>query len=101
MPTRRGYAAAMRKRKTATTTASYVPAKKSAFRKGAEEVAKTVYKTASPTVNKVGNAVKKGTVKVLDGYLKGTQTLADKIGKYIPKGTPTRGTRGPRRRMTK
>lgn len=75
MSTRRGYAAAMRKRK------QDMPAQPSMARKAGETVARKVYKTMSPVVK----PAKKGAVKVLTGYLKGTNAMAKKIEPLVKK----------------
>lgn len=55
------------------------------LRPALEKVAKKVYATASPVVKPVTDAVKSGTVKVLKGYLKGTNAVADKLKPILDK----------------
>lgn len=93
MTTRRGYAQAARRRKRDAT----MPAQPSMVRKAGEAAAKKVYKTLNPAVKATTGAMVKG----LGAYAAGTNALANQISKRLPKGTPTRGTRGPRRRMAK
>lgn len=78
-PTVKGYRAAMRKRK------QDMPAQPSMARKAGEAVAKKVYKTMSPVVKPVAKAAKKGAVKVLTGYLKGTNAMAKKVEPLVNK----------------
>ena len=47
---------------------------------------------------KIGDAVKSGAKKVVEGYLKGTQKLADKIQSVLPEVEYDRSGRGGRGR---
>lgn len=77
--TRKGYAQAMRKRKNASTTPETPQASK--LRPALEKVAKKVYTTANPTVNKVKSAVVSG----IKSYSNATNSLADKLRPYLDK----------------
>lgn len=68
-----------------------------------ENVAKKVYKTANPTVKKVGDAVTKTAGNAVRGYLSTTNAIADKLKpalEKLPKGKTRIRPRG-RMRMHK
>jgi hypothetical protein len=81
--------------------ASYARARRNAtpqeakLRPALEKVAKKVYTTAKPTVDRV----KSGAVTVVKGYLKGTQAIADKLKPALMKLPKGKGT--PRHRIRK
>ncbi len=96
--TRKGYAEAMRRRKNASTTPETPQASK--LRPALEKVAKKVYTTANPTVNKVKSAVVSG----LTSYNNATNSLANKLRPYLeklPKSSTPPKVRRLRKRMDK
>lgn len=72
-----------------------VTAQESKLRPALEKVAKKVYTTAKPTVDKV----KSGAVAGIKGYLKGTESVAQKLKPILEKLPKAPQRRRIRKRM--